>query len=382
VSESPNMIEHMTTILIFTGSAGPSIATAAAATAIHAASQGCKTLLFSLAPAAGLSALLGSAVGAVPTPVAPQLDALALDAPAELASAWEQGRARLPAPLSQIAGDELPLLPGLELLFGLMRLHELAPRYQLVALDAGPHDLLLRALALPDGLRWTVRHLFGLDRGPGRSSASVARAAAPTSFIPSDVLASIQDIRVQAERLRGLLYAPGAMARYVLRPDRLGLEEARLAIPALQLHSLAVQALIAGPMLPAGLEGTPLAALADQQAAILAEVAAIWPSRPLARLDLLADEPGLAALGTLGKQLDLREPPAVVPSAETWQGTSAVAVELPGLPTNTLQLTLSGDELIVRIGAYRRHILLPEGLRGGAIKATREGEYLIVRKRA
>jgi arsenite/tail-anchored protein-transporting ATPase len=371
----------MTTLLIFTGSAGPSSATAAAATAIHAASQGRKTLLFSLTAAASLSTLLGVTVGAVPSTVAPQLDALALDAPAELASTWEQSRARLPAPLGQIAGDELPLLPGLELLFGLMRLHDLAPRYQLVALDAGPHDLLLRALALPDGLRWAVRQLFGLDRGPGRSSASVARAALPTSFIPSDTLASIQDIRVQAERLRGLLHAPSAAAQYVLRPDRLALEEARLAIPALQLHGLAVGALIAGPTLPAGLEATPLAALAAQQAAIQAEAAATWPSRRLARLDLHADEPGLAALGALGAQLDIGAPPAIVPIAETWQGAPAVAIELPGMPKNALQLTLSGDELIIRIGAYRRHILLPEGLRGSAIKATREGEHLIVRKR-
>jgi anion-transporting ArsA/GET3 family ATPase len=371
----------MTAILIFTGSAEPSITTAAAATAIHAASQGRKTLLFSLAPPASLGALLGSAVGVTPTPVAPQLDALALDGPAELAAAWEQGRARLPAPLDQIAGDELPLLPGLELLFGLLRLHELAPRYQLVALDGGAHDLLLRALALPDGLRWMVRHLFGLDRGPGRSSASVARAALPTSFIPSDVLASIQDIRVQAERLRGLLHAPGAAARYLLRPDRQALEEARLAIPALQLHGLAVQALIAGPMLPNGLEGTPLAILADQQAAVYAEITVAWPSRPLARLDLHADQPGLATLGALGAQLDLHAQPAVVPITETWQGTPAIAIELPGLPTNALQLTLSGDELIIRIGTYRRHILLPEELRGGAIKATREGDHLIVRKR-
>ncbi len=350
----------MTAILIFTGSAGPSSGTAAAAIALHAASQGRRTLLFSLAPAASLGTLLGSAVGAAPAEVAPRLDALALDAPADLATAWEQGRARLPAPLSQIAGDELPLLPGFELLFGLMRLHELAPRYQLVALDAGPHDLLLRALALPDGLRWTVRHLFGLDRGPGRSAASVSRAALPTSFMPSDALASIQDIRVRAERLRGLLHAPGA---------------------AVQLHGLAVQALIAGPVLPQGLAGTPLAALAAQQAAIQAEAAATWPSLPLARLDLHADAPGLEALGALGAQLDIGTRPAVVPIAETWQGAPAVAIELPGLPKNALQLTLSGDELIIRIGTYRRHILLPEGLRGGAIKATREGEHLIVRRR-
>jgi anion-transporting ArsA/GET3 family ATPase len=371
----------MTAILIFTGSPGPSIGTAAAATALHAASQGRKTLLFSLAPTMNLGVLLGSTIGSVPALVAPQLDALTLDGPAELAAAWEQSRARLPAPLSQIAGDELPLLPGLELLFGLLRLRELALNYQLVVLDAGSHDLLLRALALPDGLRWMVRHLLGLDRGPGRSSASVARAALPTSFIPSDAFNGIQDIRVQAEQLRGLVHAPNAAARYVLRPDRLGLEEARLAIPALQLHGLAVQGLIAGPMLPNGLASTPLAPLAEQQAAIYAEAAATWPSRPLTRLDLHADQPGLAALSTLGAQLEVEPPPRIVPIGETWQGAPAVAIELPGLPTNALQLTLSGDELIIRIGSYRRHILLPEGLRGGAIKATREGEYLIVRRR-
>jgi arsenite/tail-anchored protein-transporting ATPase len=371
----------MTAILIFTGSAGTASTTAAAAIAVHAASQGRKTLLFSLAPATSLAALLGHAVGSAPTEIAPHFDALALDGPAELASVWEQGRTNLPAPLSQIAGDELPLPPGLELLFGLVRLHELAPRYQLVALDAGPHDLLLRALALPDGMRWAVRHLFGLDRGPGRSPASVARAALPTSFFPSDVLARIQDIRVQAERLRELLHAPRALARYVLRPDRPALEEARLAIPALQLHGLAVQSLIAGPMLPSGLETTPLAALTKQQATIQAEAAAAWPSRPLARLDLQADELGLAALGALGAQLDAGTPAASMPIAESWQGAPAVAIELPGLPANALQLTLSGDELIIQIGSYRRHILLPEGLRGSAIKATREGDYVIVRKR-
>ena len=108
---------------------------------------------------------------------------------------------------------------------------------------------------------------------------------------------------------------------------------------------------------------------------------ATWPSRPLARLDLHADEPGLAALGTLGAQLEIGTPPASVPSAETWQGAPAVVIELPGLPTNALQLTLSGDELIIRIGSYRRHMLLPDALRGGAIKATREGDHLIVRRR-
>jgi len=75
-------------------------------------------------------------------------------------------------------------------------------------------------------------------------------------------------------------------------------------------------------------------------------------------------------------------------NAHTWDrtvlalGRPALAIDLPGHGDSALQLTLSGDELIIRIGAYRRHILLPEALRGGPIKATREREHLIVRRRA
>jgi hypothetical protein len=140
--------------------------------------------------------------------------------------------------------------------------------------------------------------------------------------------------------------------------------------------------LIAGPLLPEGLEQTPLAALVAGQTAIRVQAAELWANRPLARLAQHAGEPDLAALEAIGTELAGAAAAEGRPIAETWQGQPAVAIELPGLPKNALQLTLSGDELIVRIGAYRRHMLLPERLRGGAIKATREGEYLIVRRRA
>jgi anion-transporting ArsA/GET3 family ATPase len=373
----------MTSILVFTGNAGPGIATAAAATAIRLAERGSHTLLFSFAPAHSLSALLGVPIGDEPTPIAARLDGLALDTLAALAAAWERGRKNIPTRVEHIAGDELPLLPGLEISFGLLRLRELAPRYDAVVLDAGPHDMLLRALALPDGLRWTVRQLFGLDRGPGRSSASVGRALLPTSLMPAEALASIQDIRVQAERLRELLNTPGATARYVMRADRPALEEARLAIPALQLHGLAIPALAIGPLLPEGLEQTSLAGVVSEQHAIFLAASQTWPTRKLGQFNLHNQADGLKALSQIGSNLEVSEtPPAASPIVEQWEGAPAVAIELPGLPNNALQLTLSSDELIVRIGAYRRHILLPEALRGATnIKATREGERLIIRLR-
>jgi anion-transporting ArsA/GET3 family ATPase len=376
----------MTTTLLVTGNAGPGIAIAAAATALRAADMGHRTLLLGLGPTHSLAALLDVALGDAPQEIAPRLDALALDAPRELGAAWERGRARLPSLLADIAGDELPIPPGLEMFLGLPRLRDLAPQYALTVIDAGPHDMLLRMLALPDGLRWAVRLLFGLDRGPGRSAASVGRALLPTSFIPSDVLDQVQELRVAADQARAFLTAGGTFAaRYVLRPDHVALAEAQLAVPALQLHGLSVAALIAGPLLPDGVADPRLAPLISQQAALLAEARALWPGRPLRPFDLPSGQ-GLAALRPVGEQTSEESwgsltAPASAPIAEELAGAPAIAIELPGMPKNALQITLSGDELIVRVGPYRRHILLPEGLRGASIRATREGDRLIVRRR-
>jgi anion-transporting ArsA/GET3 family ATPase len=375
----------MPTITLFTGSAGPSIATAAAASALASAAAGRRTLLLSVEPAHTLGTLLGATLGAAPTTIGPRCDVLAIDGLAELAELWERGRAHLPSGPVPVAGDELPLVPGLELGFALLRLQGLAPHYDAVMLDAGPHSPLLRALAAPDGLRWAVRLLFGLDRGPGRSAASLGRALLPTTLMPSDMLGNVQDARVRAEQLREFLIAPGATTTcYVLRPDRPALEEARIAIPALQLHGLAVPAIIAGPLLPAELDGGPLAAHAEQERELLEETRSIWPGRALEGFSMLEARGGSSALGQLGARLTrTTAAPARPPIAHEWNGTPALLIELPGLPKGALQLTLSGDELIVRVGGYRRHILLPEPLRGiSAIKATREGEHLVVRKRA
>jgi hypothetical protein len=265
----------------------------------------------------------------------------------------------------------------------LLRLRELAPRYDLAVVEAGPHDTLLRALALPDGLRWATRLLFGLDRGSGRSPASIGRAVVPTSLMPAEMLDRIQETRLAAEHARDALLAGGALACYVLRPDIAALAEARLAAPALQLHGLAVPALLAGPLLPDD-SGPRLAPLLEQQRTLLSQAAAIWPARPLLRFDLPQDH-GRDALHEIGGQLaanqDIAALDAPAPIAELHAGEPAIAIELPGLPKGALRITLSGDELIVQVGPYRRHLLLPEALRGSSIRATREGERVIVRRR-
>lgn len=375
--------------LIFTGPAGTA-ALAAGATAATAAARGSRTLLASVGPSHALASLTGIPPGPEPRPVAAHLDAWCLDPLADLSGIW----AALRGPSSQgppIAPDELPIIPGSDLFLAVARLRQLAQGYDLVCVDAGPPDTLLRAMAVPDTFRWALRLLLGLDRGPGKSSASVARAVIPTGLIPFPMewTGNLQDARVRLEQLRDETLDPArTRVRYVLRADSAALAEARLALPALQLFGLVVEDVVAGPLLDPDLTRVGLDDLLAEQRAVLEQAATIWPGRRLLGLPATATPAGADALAALGARLYGDQP--LTPEASPGQPirlsgppTPGAAIDLPGLPREALGLTLSGDELIVRAGPYRRHLLLPEGLRGiSAIKATRQGDTLLVQSRS
>ncbi len=373
--------------LIFTGNGGAGIALAAAATASLIAQSGQRTLLVSIGPSHSLGTLFNLPFADTPRQVAPNLDAWTIDVLSEMGNYWNAARGNLSGPGAQISGDELPLLPGADLFVGIASIRQQSANgYAALVIDAGPHDGLLRALAVPDSFRWFLRVMFGLDRGPGRSSASLGRAVVPSALIPFDWIGQVQDARVSLERIRDeTIDISRSSVRYVLRPDRVALEEARLAVPGLYLHGLAVDALVLGPLLPSDIGDARLAPLATQQQEVAANAAQIWEPRPLLHLPLEA--PGSADLAAVGGALYAGRRPTdlydATPPIEQSNGPAPfVAIALPGLQREALSLTLSSDELIVRAGPYRRHILLPEALRNvGTIKATREGDRLVVRLR-
>jgi len=367
----------MAKIVVYTGSPGAGIPLAATAEALRAADSGLRTLLITLGPAAGLSALLGVTIGESARNVVQRLDAMAIDASSELAAAWDQARSSLPLPFATIAGDELPQPPSAGATFALLRVRELAPRYERVIIDAGPHDTLIQALGMPDTLRWLSSVLVGLD-GPSTRSSLL-----PGLLLPQEFTDNLRRVLSEAEHLRAILAAPGGVSCYVLRPDATALAEARLAVPAIQLHGLAVGTLVAGPLLPLNPTDARLAPLERLQAALLDEATALWPARPLVRLEGEATTGGYAPLLAAGHAMgDPGATPATSPICNEYHSEAALVLDLPGLPHGTLHLTLSGDELIVRIGPYRRYVPVPPRLRGiKSIRATREGDLLVVRRR-
>lgn len=359
----------MRTFLI-TGS-GTATTRVAAATAITAALAGQRTLLASVGPTDYLSALFDGTLSSTPQPLAERLDGCAYDSLDALANAWEQNRANLGSSFAQLGSDELPTVPGMDVFFGLRQINEQAANYDLAVIDVGDYGAFLRTLAAPDSFRWLLR---------------LGRTLVPTALIPFDWVGQTGAARVAAERLRdSATFAGGATLGFVLEPEAAALDAARFAIPALQLHGIAVAALVAGPVFPTDLADEQLARIAASQRAVIAEARATWPDQTMLELPFATQDRGIAALTTLGQHLyGDQMPTAVFASSgpiDLLPGP-ALALRLPGLPRGALRLTLSGDELIVRIGPYRRHIHLPESLRGiTAIKASRDGDRVVIQRR-
>jgi anion-transporting ArsA/GET3 family ATPase len=377
-------------ILVCTGTGGIGPSLVAAATASAAAQVGQKTLLASIGPSHGLSGLFDGQLSSTTQTLAPNLDAWALDVPADLHTFFEPVRPKLISALANLSSDELPLIPGIDFFLALERLRRsMADDYELTVVDAGSHDALLRVLALPDSFRWFVRLLFGLDRGPGQSNSSMGRSLVPTSLLPFEWVSQVQDARTQLEQVRDDATAlPRTTLRYVVRPDPSALQEARLAVPALHLHGLAMDGLVVGPLLPVDIQDWRLNEMVTQQQTIAAEAERIWSERPTLRLPFVTPHGGAEPMAVLGKALYMGRPAAelaeVTPPViyEDRGDDPFIAIDLPGIPREALGLTLSGDELIVRVGSYRRHLLLPPRLRGAQnIRASREGSQLVIRLR-
>lgn len=354
-------------LLIFTGFSQLSQSAAALAAACRAARQGQRVLLASVGPAHLTGALLGQTLGPRPLELEPNLAAIEIKAVDDLGARWDEVRPTLrsgiAARLREIGPEEIPAFPGMDAIGGLLITEKARQtgRFDLVVLDGPPPDSFVRALTLPDVLRWLTRLIFGLDRGPGRSRASQDQAIIPTALLAPTAIAPLQDLRVELERQRASLDAgTGARVRLVVSPDELGFPPVRSALSALGLFGMAVdEVVVTGPdaaISPA------LRAEFDPSINIARPAlrAAVLPTSSADR-DAWAER-GAAMYGDV-PVYDLARSPR--PAASERE----IKLFIPFLDAKALEIALANEEVVVQIGPLRRHVLLPGIVNGGSLRA-------------
>ncbi|MFG3049739.1 ArsA family ATPase [Kitasatospora sp. NPDC048239] len=357
------------TILVSGDAAAPTVA---AATALHAARQGHRTLLLAADdPHRTLDAVLGTRVEAEPTGYAPGLTVARIDEQSAFRHALGEIGGRLKPALDLLGAEpldpeELTALPGTARL-ALLRALPAADADVLVVLAPPPADL-IAALALPEQLERYLARLVPEQRQAARALRPLLAGLAGVPM-PADWLYEARGTagRVLAEA-RAAITAPGTSVRLVVGADAHPYGELHRVRAGLALHGHRPDAVVVHGALPAAAVESPdgwLAALAHRR------------QEELSALTAASDVPvlvtGLAeiTLEAVADRLYGAGPGPRPLTAEPWAVEDRLAEDgllvwhlpLPGAERADLDLVRRGDELVVGLGAHRRVLVLPSALR-------------------
>ena len=350
----------------------------AAATALKASLAGKKVLVMSTDPAHSLADAFDTEIGPDPKEMAPGLWAQEMDHTSMIEDNWAEIQGYMTTLFEwqgadTLAAEELAMLPGMDELFGLLmvRRHNQEDRYDALILDAAPTGETLKLLSLPrphelvrrEDLPHTAprREAGQALREQGEIPAAAARGQRLRRG--AEVLRGHRERRGDPDRPRKRVCAPGAQRRE---------DGHRRGAPRLHLPQ---------PLrLRRGRRGGQPAPARDRERPLL---------RPLARGAGAAHEDhresfdpipiltarlfdremfGLEALGALAEDVfEDAEPLGVLFRGATHDIVKNgdgydVVFHLPLAEKRNVDLSKKGAELLVKVGNYRRNILLPDAL--------------------
>jgi arsenite-transporting ATPase len=382
--------------ILYTGKGGVGKTSVAAATALKASLAGKKVLVMSTDPAHSLADVFDTQIGSDPKEMATGLWAQEMDHTSMIEENWSQIQGYMTTLFEwqgadTLAAEELAMLPGMDELFGLLmvRRHNQEGRYDALILDAAPTGETLKLLSLPDHMNWYVEKIFPIQRRAAklvRPFASRARSLPP---LPEDsvfaagqrfyeAIASVEEILTDREN---------ASVRLVLNAEKMVIAEARRAYTYLNLYDYGVDALVVNRLLPDSVSDPYFARWHDAQARHMRTIEESFDPIPILTARLFDREMfGLEALGALAEDLfEDAEPLRVLFRGATHDIVKNgdgydVVFHLPLVRKQNVDLSKKGAELLVKVGNYRRSILLPDALaRLSAAGASFEEESLKVR---
>ena len=159
----------MAKLILYTGKGGTGKSTVSAATAVHWANEGYKTLLVSSDPAHSTEDVIGKPVGSTPTPISKNLWAMNINSEAKANEFKDDFNEHLDTTFAKwFPGFDTEILsdwaafPGMDEVFALEELMHLVQgvEYDLIVFDTAPTGHTLKALTAPDALnRFLLRML-------------------------------------------------------------------------------------------------------------------------------------------------------------------------------------------------------------------------------
>jgi len=366
--------------ILYTGKGGVGKTSVAAATALKAARAGKKVLVMSTDPAHSLADAFDTEIGPEPKEMASGLFAQEMDQGTMLEEHWAEIQEYTTTFFEwqgsdSLAAEELAMLPGMDELFGLLlvRRHHEAGLYDALILDAAPTGETLKLLFLPDQLGWYVEKIFPMQRRAAKVIRPFARRVRLDSLppLPEDsFFGALQRFYRAVAGVEEILTDPeNASVRLVVNAEKMVIAEAKRAHTYLNLYDYGVDAVIVNRLLPDSVSDPYFEKWRAAQGRHMEEIEASFSPIPIFTAPLFDQEMfGMEALEALGEQVfDDDDPLRVFFRGSSHEiirsnGGYEVVLNLPLVEKKQVDLSKKGPELSVRVGGYRRHVLLPDSM--------------------
>jgi arsenite-transporting ATPase len=309
-----------------------------------------------------------------------------IDAQARLESNWRDIQEHVISLLNwmgvdAVEAEELSVIPGLDEIFSLtdMRRHADSGKYDVLIVDCAPTAETLRLLSLPEVMNWYIERIFPIQRGVVRTIRPVLTRVTSMPIPDDRIFAAVERLHRNLEVVRRLLTdEERSSVRLVVNPEKMVIAEARRTYTYLSLFGYRVDAVIANRIIPDEVSDPYFVKWKNIHAEHLQTIEESFQPVPILRVRLFDQEMvGTELLDQMGHEVygegDVtrllhRDVPIRVRKRGPWY---VLSMRLPFVARGDVDVHRKGDELYVRVGSYKRNIILPHALQRLEVKQAR-----------
>ena len=372
-------------ILLYTGKGGVGKTSVSAATAVRCAELGYRTAVLSTDPAHSLGDSFDRRIGSHMVELAPNLWGQEIDLLSQMDQYWGTVQGYLNAlfmwqGMDSLVAEETAVLPGMEELSSLMQITSLAEsgRFDVIIIDAAPTGSTLQLLSFPDIARWYIEKIYPFHRKTVQLARPMVKRMTDMPLPGDEVFDSIEELVGFLERMSKMLGdSTQSSMRVVLNPEKMVVKEAQRAYTYLNLYGYSVDAVICNRVFPRSLSDNYFDIWKSAQANNLELVHECFQPLPIFEVPLFEQE--VMGIPMLAQMANAIFGPATVrggdgdPARHFYAGKPqhiyrngrhyVLSLPLPLVERDEVQLHRSVfDELVIRIGNWKRNVALPIGL--------------------
>jgi arsenite-transporting ATPase len=291
--------------------------------------------------------------------------------------------------LDEVLAEELAVFPGMEEVSLLLYINKYVreEEFDVILLDCAPTGESLRFISIPTTLEWYMKKIFKLERTVAKYVRPVAKRVIDVPLPEDNYFQAIEDLFEKLKGVDQILVDPSTTTvRLVANPEKVVLKETQRAYMYFCLYKMNIDAIIMNRVLPENVKDAYFRNWLKGQRRNLEEATEFFKPVPIFPVNLFAGEViGYRHLKDLANHIYAgRNPLDRFYEEEPYQltkenGQYRLKLKLPFVSKKDVELNKLYEELVIRIGGYKRHILLPRQVASlNSVTAKMEDEYLSV----